>query len=82
MRQFIIEMESVIPYLEALERSEDGDSRKLRNKLAAKFFGNLPPLEGGPQTKELHLSDSVIDRITKRLAKIIKKYNHVSAPIR
>jgi|GEM_PF-6303821 len=71
VRQFSLEMEAILPYLDALERS-DAESKALRSKLAEKFFGNLPPLETGQSKNETHLTDSTLQDIKENLATLVK----------
>jgi hypothetical protein len=66
VRQFSLEMEAILPYLDALERSPE-DSKELRNKLAEKFFGNLPHLEGKQHNNETHITDMTIQKISEML---------------
>jgi len=72
IRQFSLEMEAVLPYLDALERSPD-DSKVLRNKLAEKFFGNLPSVEVGQQKNESHLVDTSLQKIVEMLKDVLKR---------
>lgn len=69
VRQFSLEMEAILPYLDALERSHS-DSKDLRNKLAEKFFGNLPPVEANQHQNEAHLSDSMIQKFLDAIKKV------------
>lgn len=73
IRQFSLEMEAILPYLDALERSPS-DSKELRNKLAEKFFGNLPPVEAGQHKNEAQLSDSTVQKAIEALSKATNKF--------